>query len=257
MTPTTVSEAEREYGWMHLFPEFNGTRRFSTAEYRKLIDAGILGPADRVECLDGYILHKSDYVQPLPSIAFPEWRLLRRWSAEDVQHMIQIGVIKQDERFELLDGYLVPKMPMSKAHRNAIMRLAANLPPHLPAGWMLMQQCPVALGTFDPEPDGAIIRGTITDYEARDVVATDFGIVIEVCDSTLEFDRLGKGRGYAREGILVYWIVNVADRQIEVYTGPTPTGGYTIRADYKPGDSVPITLDGVASGAIAVSEIIV
>ena len=119
-----------------------------------------------------------------------------------------------------------------------------------------MQQCPVALGTFDPEPDGAVVRGTITDYDERDVGPTDFGIVIEVCDSTLELDRLGKGRGYARVGLPVYWIVNVADKQIEVYTNPS-ANGYTTRTDYKPGDRVPITLDGVTAGEIAVGEIIV
>lgn len=254
MTPAT--EAEREYGRLHLFPELNGTRRFSSAEYHKLIDAGILGPSDHVELLDGYIVYKPDHVDLPTNTLFPEWRLLRRWSAEDVQHMVQIGVIKEDERFELLDGYLVPKMPMSKAHRAAILRLAANLPPRLPAGWMLMQQCPVSLGSFNPEPDSAIIRGPLAIYDSRDIVATDFGVAIEVCDSSLEFDRQGKGRNYARSGVPVYWIVNVADKQIEVYTDPT-ADGYRTSTEYKPGDSVPITLDGAAAGSIAVSELIV
>jgi len=256
MTPTTATEAELGYGWMHLFPELNGTRRFSNAEYHKLIDAGILGTSDHVELMGGYITYIADRVDLSTNTLFPEWRLLRRWSAEDVQHMVQIGVIGEDERFELLDGYLVPKMGMSKAHRGAIFRLAANLPPHLPAGWILMQQCPVALGSFTPEPDSAIIRGPFAAYDSRDIGAADFGIVIEVCDSTLVFVRRGKGRNYALSGVPVYWIVNVADKQIEVYTGPTATG-YTSRTDYKPGDSVPITLDGAAAGVIAVSELIV
>ena len=89
--------------------------------------------------------------------------------------------------------------------------------------------------------------------------AADFGIVIEVSDSSLDFDRRDKGRIYAHAGILVYWIVNVADRQIEVYTNPDPAANppeYTASAIYLPGQSVPLVLDGIAVGAIPVSEFI-
>src|SRR5262245_43140573 len=125
-----------------IFPQFAGTRRFTSDEYHRLVDAGILGPVDRVELLDGYITYMADRIQLPTDTMFPEWRLLRRWSPAEYQRMIQLGIIGADERLERLDGYLVLKMPMSNAHRGALLRLAANLPTRLPKGWLLMSQCP-------------------------------------------------------------------------------------------------------------------
>ena len=173
--------------------------------------------------------------------------------------MLESGIIARDEKLELLDGYLVLKMGQSNAHRGAVLRLAANLPPRLPAGWLVMTQMPVSVGIMDPEPDGSVVRGALADYDARDVVEADFGIVIEVSDSTLGMDRVAKGRLYARAGIAVYWIVNLADKQIEVYADPDTVAEppvYRTRTDYRPGDAVPVVLDGVAAGMIAVSELV-
>jgi Uma2 family endonuclease len=259
MTPTTATEAETGYGWYHLFPEFNGTRRFTTTEYRKMIDAGILSTSDHVELLDGYIVYNSDRAN-IPTVTlFPEWRLLRRWSPTDVQHMVQVGVIGEDERLELLDGHLVLKMPENLPHRSAVSRLTTRLAPKLPDGWWLQPQYPVSLGINGPIPDGVILRGSDVDYDRRKAGPPDFGIAIEVSDSSLATDRGGKGKMYAREGVPVYWIINVTDRQIEVYSDPDATANpptYRTRTDYKPGDVVPITLDGATAATIPVAELV-
>jgi Uma2 family endonuclease len=60
---------------------------------------------------------------------------------------------------------------------------------------------------------------------------------------------------YGASGIPVYWIVNLRESQVEVYTGPTKTG-YDARRDYRPGEEIPVTLDGVLVGTIAVSDIL-
>ena len=254
MTPTTTQES------LGIFPELAGTRRFTVDEYHRLIDAGILGKYDKVELLDGYVVYKADYPELQPTdTAFPEWRALRPWSSAEYHRMFDLGILARDEKLELLDGYLVLKMGQSNAHRGAVLRLAANLPARLPAGWLVMTQMPVSVGIMDPEPDGSVVRGALADYDARDVVEADFGIVIEVSDSTLGMDRVAKGRLYARAGIPGYWIVNVADRQIEVYTNPDTAAdppAYRTRTDYRHGDAVPITLDGNAVGAIPVSELL-
>jgi Uma2 family endonuclease len=83
--------------------------------------------------------------------------------------------------------------------------------------------------------------------------------VAEVADSSLHIDRHEKGRIYARAGIPVYWIVNVVDKQIEVYTDPDPTANppaYRTRTDYKPGDQLPVTLHGKQAATIAVTEML-
>lgn len=249
MTPTT------DNALIAIYPQLADTRQFTPAEYHRLVGAGVLDTSDKVELLDGFVIYKADHVD-LPSDGpFPQWRLLRRWTTAEYHRMVELGVIGSDERLELLDGYLVLKMPQNLPHRSAVSRLGTRLGPRLPTGWWLATQYPIAVGLTNPEPDGVALRGSDADYDTRAPLATDLGIVIEVSDSTLALDRSGKGRLYARSGIPVYWIVNVVDRQIEVYGDPNATG-YRTRTDYKPGDTVLIVLDGSAVGTIAVNELL-
>jgi Uma2 family endonuclease len=253
MTPTKTTRSP-------IFPELAGTRRFTVDEYHRLGEAGILGPEDKVELLDGYVLYKRDYPELTPSDGpFPDWRWLRRWSSAEYHRMLELGIIDREEKVELLDGYVVLKMGQSRAHRAAVLRLATRLAPRLPGRWVVMTQAPIAIGGMDPEPDGVVVRGADSDYDDRDVGESDFGIVIEVAGSTLGLDRSAKGRFYAAAGIPVYWIVNVEDRQVEVYADPDPAANppaYRTRTDYRPGDSVPIVLDGQPAGSIPVADLI-
>ena len=237
------------------FPELAGTRRFTAEEYGRMLTAGVIGPDEPVEFRSGYVLNKTGYAEPSADDVFPEWRALRRFTAAEYRRMLDLGIIDREEKLERLDGYVVLKMAQNPPHRGSMTRLTYRLPARLPSGWLYMFNSTVELDGADPEPDGIVVRGDLTVYDSRDPVAADFGIVIEVCDSSLDMDRRGKGRLFARHGIPIYWIVNVADKQIEVYTDPTAEG-YTSRTDFKPGDSVPITLDGVATGTVAVSELI-
>lgn len=73
----------------------------------------------------------------------------------------------------------------------------------------------------------------------------------------MAFDRRDKGRIYPRAGIPVYWIINVADKMVEVYSDPESTGnppGYRVRRDYRPSEDVPVVLDGQVVAAVSVSE---
>jgi Uma2 family endonuclease len=79
--------------------------------------------------------------------------------------------------------------------------------------------------------------------------------VIEISDSTLTKDRGEKHVNYARVGISVYWIVNLIDRQVEVYAGPD-SDIYSSCIIFKPGQSVPVVVAGVEVGQIAVAEIL-
>ena len=182
-----------------------------------------------------------------------------RFTPEQYHKLGDAGVIMEGEPIELLEGYLVAKAARKPAHDASLRRITARIPRHLPAGWFPQTQCAVALGESEPEPDAAILRGDVSDYDARLPVAGDVGIVIEVSDSSLAFDRRDTDRIYARAGIPVYWVVNVIDRVVEVYTDPDPAADpplYRTRTDYHPGDTVPIVLDGSAAGGIPVADVI-
>ena len=84
-------------------------------------------------------------------------------------------------------------------------------------------------------------------------------MAVEVADSSLQPDRTVKGRIYARAAIPLYWIINVPDHQIEVYTdptGPCPNPNNQQRRDYRAGDSVPLVLDGQEIGSIPVNDLL-
>lgn len=172
--------------------------------------------------------------------------------------LIDSGIIMEGEPVELLEGYLVEKPMRNPPHEAALRRLTARLQRHLTA-WFVQVQGAISLADSEPEPDGAVIRGDETTCDGRLPTAADFGIIIEISDSSLAFDRRDKGRIYARAGIPVYWIINVADRQIEVYSDPDVAAqppAYRTRTDYKPGDNLPIILDNTATGTLPVNDLL-
>jgi Uma2 family endonuclease len=184
---------------------------------------------------------------------------LRRFSRAEYHKMGEVGIIHPDERTELLDGVIVEKPMQGPSHVAVTRRLAARLPRHLPLGWFVQTQDPVGLPNSEPEPDAAVLKGDETSYDAHHPEMTDVGIVIEVADSTLRSNRREKGRLYAEAVLPVYWIINVADEQIEVYTNPDPNANplfYADRMDYKPGQDVPIVLDGAPVGSIPAADLL-
>ena len=125
----------------------------------------------------------------------------------------------------------------------------------VPAGWHGRPGEPVRLGLrTEPEPDVSLVRGTVDDYVGRHPGPADAALVVEVADTTLAKDRRRKGT-YGPAGIPVYWIVNLRDRKVEVYTGPGPDG-YATQTDYSPGMNVPLVIDGVTVAEIAVDDIL-
>jgi Uma2 family endonuclease len=183
----------------------------------------------------------------------------RRFSVAEYHKLIESGILTEDDNLELLEGYLVHKMSRNPPHDATIQRLMKRLFQRLPPGWDLRVQSAVTLPESEPEPDLAVVRGDENAYVARHPSGADVGLLIEVSDSTLPADRIDKCRIYARAGIVCYWIVNLGDRQIEVYTapsGPTADPAYGKRADYRIGDQVPLVLDGTPVALLAVQDLL-
>ncbi len=142
------------------------------------------------------------------------------------------------------------------SHIWAVMRIVEAMPSLLPPGWTWRKEDPVRIPAFDePEPDVAVLRGSAEDYRDRIPDASDVALLVEVAETTLARDRGEKFAAYARGGIAVYWIVNLVDRQVELYTGPG-LDGYTSRVDFTAGEHVPVVIDGVEVGRIAVSDML-
>jgi Uma2 family endonuclease len=167
----------------------------------------------------------------------------------------QIAGFLDDDRVELIDGFLVKKMGKNPPHVVVCARLVAALAQFAAVGWYTRPGEPVRVGRrTEPEPDAALARGTFEDYANRHPEPADVALVAEVADTTLAKDRRRK-RTYGPVGIPVYWIVNINSGQIEVYTNPTPDG-YASRVDRGRGEHVEVVIDGKVIGRIAVDDIV-
>jgi Uma2 family endonuclease len=144
----------------------------------------------------------------------------RRWQRAEYERLVGLGVFR-GEPIELIGGQLVVAEPQGAYHASAITRVDYSLRAVLPPGWIVRLQAPVSLDEeSEPEPDLVVARGRPGDY--RESHPARPALVVEVAESSLEFDRERKGSLYARAGIQDYWIVNLVDRVLEVYREPAP-----------------------------------
>jgi Uma2 family endonuclease len=182
----------------------------------------------------------------------------RKFTLDEYHKMIETGVLISGEPYELLEGNLVKKMSHGTAHDKA-MDLIEGLFLTLSLGiWFVRCQRAITLAPSEPEPVYTIVRGPRNRYGNSHPTPSDIGLLIEVSDSSLLIDRHDKGSIYARANLPVYWVVNVVDRVIEVYTQPAGAGeaaAYVKRDDYPVGAVVPVVLDGATLGTIAVADV--
>ena len=177
-------------------------------------------------------------------------------SVKMFHEMIDAGILTTEDRCELIEGELKRKDTMNPPHRSAFNVLIRWLFRNLPEEWTADGQCPVTFSESEPQPDIAVVRADPLEYRDRHPGPADIGLLIEVADSSLEYDRLVKLPLYARVGVPCYWIVNLPERQIEVCTQPTATGKkakYARRKVYKAGDEVPVILDGAEVARLKVN----
>ena len=178
-----------------------------------------------------------------------------RMSIDQYEKLVDSGVFTKRDKLQLINGILAAKATQNPPQSVADLLCRKALVRVIPTGWHLRPDKPVRLPPDgEPEPDQCVVRGEERDYSARHPGAGDIGLLVEVADSSLAADR-EMARTYGASGVPVYWIVNLRESQIEVYTEPTADGYGRVRA-YKPGEDVPVVLDSVEVGQIAVSDIL-
>jgi Uma2 family endonuclease len=189
-------------------------------------------------------------VPPLP---------VRRFTVDEYHRLGQLGVLDEDDRVELLEGWIVPMMNRSPDHDTAIELAMEALRPLLPAEWRIRIQMAITTIDSEPEPDLALVRGKIRGHKGRHPRPGEAGLVIEVADTSLARDRAFKLRIYARARVPSYWIVNLIERQIEVHSSPSATrraADYREKRIFSGGDEVPVLLGSKRIGTIRVAELL-
>jgi Uma2 family endonuclease len=159
------------------------------------------------------------------------------FTVDAFQRLAELGVLREDDRVELIAGQVVEMTPIGDSHASCVRRLNRVFARHLLEVAVIDVQNPVVLGAHDaPQPDLALLRPRADAYP-RHPRATDMLLVIEVADTSLAYDRDIKIPLYARAGIPEAWLVDVSAGQIQVYREPAG-GEYASVRSVSRGDGI-------------------
>jgi Uma2 family endonuclease len=152
----------------------------------------------------------------------------RRFTADEYMKMAEVGILGEDDRVELLNGEILPMSPIGDAHVSCVDRLTHLLVHHLGDRGVVRVQSTLRLSDRSmPEPDLCVLKPS-EDFYAGGSGPGDVLLIIEVCDSSLIFDRRVKLPLYAEAGIPEVWLIDLAGAETQVYRHPggTSRDGY-------------------------------
>jgi Uma2 family endonuclease len=146
----------------------------------------------------------------------------RKWTAEEIERMLEAGIIEHGERFELIGGELVAMAAKGRQHEFLKIELCAYWMKIRPPDLMVAPETALRLGPHDePEPEFIVYPRSILPHDVRgDTVL----LVVEIADSSLRRDRTIKAQTYAAFGVREYWVINARSRVTTVHRDPGPTG---------------------------------
>lgn len=181
-----------------------------------------------------------------------------RFTVKQYQRMIETGILTGDDQVELLEGWIVPKMPHNPPHDGTVWLVQTALLSRLPKGWILRVQSAITTTDSQPEPDLVIARGPGMRYFSSHPEPKEIALVVEVSDTTLDQDRTEKARLYARARIPIYWIINLPEERVEVYTEPRygRRPSYRRHEEFAPPFLLPLVIDGREVARIDLHEIL-
>lgn len=184
-----------------------------------------------------------------------------RITVAEFHRMCEAGVFGVEPRVELLEGVILDKMTKGQPHVIATDLIDDLLHRITPAGYHVVMGNPLTIEErrSEPEPDAMIIRGAIRDYTDRRRTPADAALVIEVSETSYDIDRSPKWATYAATRVPVYWIVDLNEHRLEVFTNPAGEGLTAYYAQSQilaPDDEVPLVLDGREVARFAVRDIL-
>jgi Uma2 family endonuclease len=157
----------------------------------------------------------------------------RAFTVEEIWRMVETGIIAPEERFELIEGELVPMSPKGPVHETVKSALAIAVAKALPESLWMGFETTIELSdmTF-VEPDLVVYRKGLG---LRDVRGPDILLAVEIADTSLDYDLGPKARLYAIHGVAELWVVDARERTTAVHTRPGPEGWGRIE-EKAPGD---------------------
>lgn len=165
------------------------------------------------------------------------------WTRTECAALSEAGLLPQ-ESFELVQGELISRMGKKRPHTNTLV---------LVLGWLVevfgnrfvnpetpIDVSPADNPTNEPEPDLIVLKRDISHFQSANPRPEDLHLVIEIADSTLDFDLTRKARLYARAGIPEYWVLDVSGRRLIVHRDPEGGAYRSIAAHSETGRVAPL-----------------
>jgi|APFre7841882630_1041343.scaffolds.fasta_scaffold126378_1 Uma2 family endonuclease len=169
-----------------------------------------------------------------------------RFSVDEYEQMVEHGILDENDRVELIRGEIVDKMPIGDPHAACVNRLTRFLVQKAGDQAIIAVQNPIRLPESVPEPDLSVLRPRDDFYGSSTPRPRDVFLIIEVADTTLDYDRDVKRPMYAEAGIIEYWIFNLIEVCLEVHRQPQPDGQYGDTQILRPGQQIELAaLPGV------------
>lgn len=171
-----------------------------------------------------------------------------RLSADDFLRMARSGILDEDDRIELIEGDLIDMAPIGSEHAGLVYWLSQRLTLAIGDAAIVGAQNPLYLDIHSqPQPDVLVLRTQQDYYRKAHPRAEDVLLLIEIADTTVRFDRTVKIPLYARHGVAEVWLVDVAQRSVEVYREPlSESSAYRQMTVYRQGLITPQQLPMVS-----------
>jgi len=179
----------------------------------------------------------------------------KRWfSVDDYYRMVQAGILTADDQVELIEGGVIEMSPIGSRHAACVNRLNSLLSRLVGRKLIVSVQNPIRIDEFsEPQPDVALLRPREDFYAGSHPAASDVLLVIEVADTSVEYDRRKKLPLYARAGIPEVWLADLPEARFEIHTQPRG-GEYQSTTIVRRGESIDSRT--VAGLSVSVSEIL-
>jgi Uma2 family endonuclease len=165
---------------------------------------------------------------------------VEKWvfTVDEYHRMSQAGILSEDDRVELIEGEIIKMSPIGKLHASCVKRLNAILNRRVGQFAIVSVQDPIQLNEHsEPEPDIALLKLRDDFYSQQLPFAEDVLLIIEVGDTSVEYDRNVKLPLYARAGIGETWLANLPADKLEVYSEPV-NGIYERVGELRRGESI-------------------
>jgi Uma2 family endonuclease len=177
------------------------------------------------------------------------------FTVDEYYRMAEAGILKPEDRVELIDGEIIEMSPIGNRHLGCVNRANRLFASAFEKRVVVSVQNPLRLSNYtEPEPDVVLLKPRADDYASKKPAADDALLVLEVAETTLAYDRDVKVPRYAAAGVPEVWIENLRDDLLLVYRNPSGAA-YTTSLALRRGDSIaPV---GLSDAVFSVEELLV